>query len=233
MSNQGESMQLSDDNAKMLKALYSARLADTKQTNRMLTLGLIIIILVWVRWIHPAINTAKETAKNVSPKIESVANAIAPDLDSTPQAGETIGGYRITSAYGLRNAPCDGCSSDHKGVDVGMPHGSQQFVADHPSQTVDVECFRYSYRGKTENGAKFTTSYGITIRAIHLSKCQGGKVKGGTVFGLTGTSGTGAHAHIETYRDGEIFAPPRIIVHWTVTGSKPSPIVSRGQNAED
>jgi len=76
----------------------------------------------------------------------------------------------------------------------------------------------------------FTTSYGITIRSIHLSKCDPGATKGGSVFALGGDSGTGPHWHIETYRDGAIMPPPANILHWIATGQQPQPTLSRGDD---
>jgi murein DD-endopeptidase MepM/ murein hydrolase activator NlpD len=186
--------------------------------------------VVWIRWGYPVVQGVKTAASQTIDTAAAAVGAIAPDLTESPKVGDQIGPYRVSSAYGKRVSPCPGCSSDHPGVDIAAPTGSQQFIPDKPSAVVNVECFTYSYRGNTERGAKFTTSYGVAVRSIHLSKCDAGRHRGGQVFALGGTSGTGPHWHIETYRDGAIFPPPASVIWWMVTGTEPKPALSTGGN---
>lgn len=151
-----------------------------------------------------------------------LARTVTLDLKSTPKIGDPIGPYVVTSTYGPRKSPCAGCSSDHKGLDIGAPHGSKQFVPDFPDVTVKVTCDTYWFNGKEEKEAIMTTSYGIKVRSIHLSACYPGSHKGGDVFALTGTSGTGPHQHIEVYGENGIFSPPTSIAIWISTGTPPS-----------
>lgn len=216
-------MSLSTD--EMIRALFVVKATEQRQANRVALLIAIACCVGWIRWGHPALMGIKDTATTAT---TAVTNAIAPDLGESPKAGDKIGPYTVSSPYGPRLSPCQGCSSDHKGVDVAAPHGSQQYIPDSPAAVVTVECFTYSFRGQTEQGARFTTSYGLTIRSIHLSKCDPGTHRGGQVFGLTGTSGTGAHAHIEVYRNGEIMPPPASVLWWLVTGEQPRPTIYRG-----
>lgn len=211
---------------RMVYDLWNAKAKDYRQISRNATLITIALAVVWIRWGHPALTGAVNLAQATGDKVEGAVEAIAPDLGATPTAGEKIGPYTVSSAYGPRQSPCQGCSSNHKGVDIAAPVGSQQFIPD--NSTVEVECFTYSYRGKVEQGAKFTTSYGLTVRSIHLSKCDGGKVNGGGVFALGGTSGTGPHWHVEAYRGGQIIPPPKELLWWMATGVQPKPYASRG-----
>ena len=127
--------------------------------------------------------------------------------DTTPIAkGDNIAGYRVTSAYGPRKAPCAGCSSSHPAIDVATPAGTPI----HAPAPVEVAC---RADGRSGTYAEFELA-GIKHQLLHLNKCTPGKAAPGEVIGATGATGagTGPHLDIRVKQDGQRVLPSKAVI---------------------
>lgn len=113
----------------------------------------------------------------------------------------------VTSNYGPRDAPCWGCSSYHKGTDIGGPTGTPiMSMADGT-----VESARYESCGG--NTILINHGNGIKSRYLHLNTMSvnsGREVRAGQPIGTlgnTGTCTTGPHLHWELYVNGQTVDP--------------------------
>ena len=116
---------------------------------------------------------------------------------------------RVTSEFGYRTSPTPGASSNHQGIDLGCPYGTDLYAA----VTGTVTRVSSSSGGglgifiETEiNGEKFE------VRYWHLSSQDvrvGDKVTAGDYIGKSGNSGisTGPHLHFETRVNGQAVDP--------------------------
>lgn len=110
----------------------------------------------------------------------------------------------ITSPFGPRTRPCDGCSKYHQGIDVGVPAGTPILaIADGVVEQASFSsCGGYYIRIRHNND--------MASRYLHLK--QGGfkvkpgdEVEAGQVIALSGNTGTcttGAHLHHEIIVQG-------------------------------
>ena len=141
------------------------------------------------------------------PNYLNYASAILPVDDPT-----------VSSDFGWRVAPCDGCSSDHRGVDF-VP-GAGEPVRAIQAGIVAKAGFNqgYGYWVKLEHivpGPEGDTERWTTVYA-HLQADSipegvgvGSVVNRGQVIGAVGSTGisTGPHLHFELHVDGEIVDP--------------------------
>lgn len=142
-------------------------------------------------------------------------------LSQSPQVGEKISGYAVTSIFGPRVAPVPGASTYHFGVDVGTPSGTSLYAIGNPGEKVKVRCWNDT------KGGGLVASYesgGIAFDYLHLSKCADGEYVAGSIIAQSGNSGigTGAHLHFQQ-RDstGKKVPPESGFIWWSLTGSKP------------
>ena len=122
---------------------------------------------------------------------------------SAMKKGDMVGGFRVSSAFGRRNSPTAGASSNHGGLDVATPQGT------YLAFDVDVEImFAGSAGGYGYVIDAWSASLGIQFRCAHMSvlMCNPGqKVRAGTAVGRTGGAvgsrgagtSTGPHLHFE------------------------------------
>ncbi len=125
--------------------------------------------------------------------------------------GDPFGEFRVTSTYGPRPAPCPGCSSAHKGIDLNTPLGVPLFAPDQ----VQVTCKEDSGGGGIV--AEFDYQ-GMTHQFLHLGDCYGGSKSYGDVFAITGASGRGTGPHLD-YRvkhGGQRVYPPAEVLNFVV-----------------
>lgn len=151
---------------------------------RLLPLGLILI---------PQVNArADRLLSGVVPQ-DSVKMTAMSTTAAHVDEGDTVAGFEVTSGYGKRIPPCDGCSSQHYGIDLATPVGTE-LKAPKPLQ---IECFW----DKGGGGEVASIDYGdAQIRLLHLSSCVPGSYEQGEVFALTGSSGKGTGPHLDVRR---------------------------------
>jgi murein DD-endopeptidase MepM/ murein hydrolase activator NlpD len=134
--------------------------------------------------------------------------------------GDTLAGYEIVSGFGDREAPKEGASTNHKGVDVATPEGNVIYMVGNGSVTCE---------NQPDGGGLYATitpkDLPFTFRAMHLSKCDDGEYQSGQVIAATGNTGnsTGPHLHWEQLKDGEAIAPTEGYLLWALQGSPPKP----------
>lgn len=113
---------------------------------------------------------------------------------------------RVTSDFGPRPSPTAGASSNHKGIDIGAPTGSD-IVAVAPGKVI---ISRYSssagYYISIDHGGGLCTVY------MHCSKLLvdvGDEVAGGDVIAKVGSTGisTGPHLHFGVSLNGTYVSP--------------------------
>ena len=106
----------------------------------------------------------------------------------------------ITSKYGKRSSPCQGCSSFHKGVDIGIGSGSDVFAANSGSVSgLWDSCAGNMMRVTKDN---------VQTRYFHLSSflAAGKVVNSGNLIAKSGNTGSctpGAHLHFEFWVNGQ------------------------------
>lgn len=148
-----------------------------------------------------------------------VLTGVSTGLSDEPvTVGMTVAGYAVTSNFGPRSSPCPGCSSDHKGVDLGTPTGTplKAFVAG-----TKVTCWWDSGGGGQVASVWIGPEF---YQALHLSSCRNGTYGPGEVYARTGNTGagTGAHLHWEQKIGGEKVQPKKGVLEATLTGAAPA-----------
>ncbi|MGB3309320.1 MAG: glycoside hydrolase family protein [Nodosilinea sp.] len=148
-----------------------------------------------------------------------VPTGVSTGLSDEPvKVGMTVAGYPVTSNFGPRTSPCPGCSSDHKGVDLGTPIGTplKAFVAG-----TKITCWWDSGGGGQVASVWIGPEF---YQALHLSSCRTGTYGPGEVYARTGNtgSGTGAHLHWEQKIGGEKVQPKKGVLEATLTGAPPA-----------
>ncbi|CAN5553982.1 hypothetical protein BH09ACT4_BH09ACT4_19600 [soil metagenome] len=122
----------------------------------------------------------------------------------------------VSSGFGLRIAPCWGCSSDHQGVDFDPGEGTAiHVVADGVVVESALEAGGLGQHVVVEHnidGKVVQTVYGHMILGSQTVR-TGDKVKMGEIIGLVGSTGasTGAHLHFEVRPGGVDAIEP---LHW-------------------
>jgi murein DD-endopeptidase MepM/ murein hydrolase activator NlpD len=131
---------------------------------------------------------------------------------TTPQAAVAVPsiapvqGFRLTSAYGVREHPILGGARMHKGLDLAVPAGTPVLA---PADGVVEKASWFSSYGnfiEIDHGGNMETRYG------HLSGYNvvaGQHVHKGDVIGYVGSTGrsTGPHLHYEVRIGGEAVDP--------------------------
>ena len=118
----------------------------------------------------------------------------------------------IADGYGYRVAPCDGCSSDHKGVDFDPGQGAPIMAIADGTVIQTVESWGglgyYVVVAHNINGESFESWYGHMYQGS-IAVSVGQNVKLGEILGLVGDTGmsTGAHLHLEIHMNGEPLDP--------------------------
>ncbi|WP_440711698.1 M23 family metallopeptidase [Herbiconiux sp. YIM B11900] len=122
-------------------------------------------------------------------------------------------GVPISDGFGPRTAPCDGCSSYHKGIDMNPGQGTPiQVVADGVvtvAQATDNGGLGvYAEIEHVIDGQRITSVYGHMLEGS-LQLTEGQVVTVGQQVGNVGNTGTstGAHLHFEIHQDGTPIDP--------------------------
>lgn len=116
-------------------------------------------------------------------------------------------GVPLTDRFGPRRAPCGGCSTDHKGLDMTPGVGSPiSVIADGVVLETDESDSGFGVYAKVEhlvNGRKYVSLY-AHMQFSSLQVAPGQVVRVGDRIGSVGNTGqsTGPHLHLEIWRDG-------------------------------
>jgi len=141
------------------------------------------------------------------------------------EEGEVIDGYEVTSGYGLRESPCPGCSSDHRGVDLATPVGTTLYAPAAESEQVTVSCWNDDGGGGLVADIEPGSAPGLKFQALHLEHCSEGVHAGGEAIAQTGSSGNGTGPHLDwRQRDratDQHQHPVKGWLAWALTGAKP------------
>lgn len=117
---------------------------------------------------------------------------------------------RITSGYGGRDAPMEGASSSHQGIDIGAPTGSSIQAA--ASGTVTIATYSYSAGNyiMVNHGGGVSTVY---MHCSELLVSPGQTVKQGQVIAKVGSTGysTGPHLHFGIRVNGSYVNPTKYV----------------------
>lgn len=118
----------------------------------------------------------------------------------------------IADGFGYRVAPCDGCSSDHKGVDFDPGEGAPIMAVADGVVTQVVEQYGglgfYVVIAHSVNGLAFESWYGHMLPGT-ITVAVGQQVKLGEIVGQVGDTGmsTGPHLHLEIHVNNEPVDP--------------------------
>ena len=146
----------------------------------------------------------KEISKEVIKEevlMESVPKIIERGTKIPPTFIKPVSGGRLTSRFGRRTSPTRGASSNHKGVDWGLPTGSTVVAASGGTVTKAGWGGGYGYVVYIRHPG------GVETRYAHLSKVLvsvGSTVKQGQRIARSGNTGisTGPHLHFELRMGG-------------------------------
>ena len=122
------------------------------------------------------------------------------------------GAAPMSSDFGWRPAPCDGCSSDHRGIDLNPGDGTPIYaIADGTVSLQQEEGGGYGnhvYIDHVINGQRVRSLYAHMQPASSPLR-TGDAVKVGDFVGLVGATGmvTGPHLHLEIDIDGQAIDP--------------------------
>ena len=112
----------------------------------------------------------------------------------------------ITSSFGPRKSPTQGASTNHQGIDIGAPAGTNVLASQDGTVTVA------SYQWAAGNYIMISHSGGISTVYMHNSQLLvsvGQQVKKGDVIAKVGSSGvaTGPHIHFGVRVNGQYVNP--------------------------
>ena len=114
--------------------------------------------------------------------------------------------YRVTSDYGPRVSPTAGASSNHKGIDIGAPYGSNIVAAaDGKVTTVKYSSSAGNYVMLSHGGGLYTVYMHCSSTAVTV----GQEVAAGDVIAYVGSTGisTGNHLHFGVSLNGSYVSP--------------------------
>lgn len=138
--------------------------------------------------------------------MEAVPKIVERGTKIPPTFIKPISGGRMTSRFGRRTSPTKGASSNHQGIDWGIPKGSSVVASSGGTVTKAGWGGGYGYVVYIRHPG------GVETRYAHLSKVlvsAGQTVKQGQKIALTGNTGvsTGPHLHFEIRMNGTAVNP--------------------------
>lgn len=134
------------------------------------------------------------------------------------------GDMRITSDIGPRKKPTAGGSTNHKGIDIGVPIGTPLYATEDNGKVIEVS------PDKGSEGNKIVVKYNrpdgksYKVTYMHLDSIDVKKddlVNAGTVIGKSGNTGasTGPHLHMEVRdEEGNLIDPKSYLAEIAVRG---------------
>lgn len=140
-----------------------------------------------------------------------------PDLYQ-PHMVYPVGNVQIASPYGWRTAPCNGCSSDHDGVDFHVAYGTEIHAAIAGTVTFIGWKGGYGYHIIIDDGHGYVTYYAHMIDgSVPAGIVEGSQIELNQVIGYVGCTGacTGAHLHFGIQDSGVFVDPLPILEHYS------------------
>lgn len=130
------------------------------------------------------------------------------DFDYNPTSGSIRWPFptqvKISSGYGARTAPCQGCSSMHMGLDLQPPNNSPIYAIADGVVTVVLDNGGYGNHVYIDHGDLLGNGSNIQSLYAHMQHgsvplVAGQEIKVGDFIGLVGQTGTatGIHLHLE------------------------------------
>jgi murein DD-endopeptidase MepM/ murein hydrolase activator NlpD len=112
----------------------------------------------------------------------------------------------VTSYYGYRVHPISGEKNYHKGIDIGLPQGTEIHAGQDGTVSVGYDAGGYG------NYVTITGADGLVSKYAHCDSVlvsDGQTVKAGDVIATVGNTGnsTGAHLHLEIIKNGQYLNP--------------------------
>jgi len=161
----------------------------------------------------PCANFASNIEKVQSFTAENIVASDLPDPDSgfyMPEMRYPFKPSTISSYFGYRNAPCVGCSSNHKGVDFNVPFGTKI------PAVIAGTVTKVDYDYELGNYVSIDAGLGMETIYAHLSSVSvsvGDKVKLKQKIGKVGNSGrtSGPHLHLAIKVYGSFVDPLSIL----------------------
>jgi murein DD-endopeptidase MepM/ murein hydrolase activator NlpD len=211
----------------MLHSLYvsavrTAHLDPYRFRHRMLAAAVTLIAaaVVLPNGVSAIASTTGEEKVEVAPSAQVfVASALATmpllereefTMDVRPPVMYPVGDYAVASGFGFRQAACDACSTDHRGVDWTLGYGTEiHAMADGVVAEVGTPGGIAGTLGHwmriehVIDGQLVSSVYAHMIAGSNPHRV-GDEVRVGDVVGQIGTSGvtTAAHLHFEVHLGG-------------------------------
>lgn len=185
----------------------------------------------WLQTTYTVGTKISQSVEDTKKGAEKKVDAIAPDLQKTPEVDDEFNGFVVTSGYGPRDIGVG--STYHYGIDLaakdGKTEGKPVYAIALPGDSVDVKCWEDPNGGGTV--ATFTSDSfpGYEFSYLHLSQCSDGKHKAGSVIAKMGSTGTGTGAHLDFRykKEGDRVPPNKYFTWFAVTGQEPKPTLER------
>jgi murein DD-endopeptidase MepM/ murein hydrolase activator NlpD len=156
----------------------------------------------------------------------------APNLKAAPKSGEIVGGYLVTSPYGIRIHPITGLLQFHRGVDLATPDNTAVYAIGTPGTKTALKCWIDIKGGGLVASMRTPSLPNLQFDALHLSWCKAKtnaswlKVAPGDIIAGTGNTGTstGPHLHFQVrdLKGGKKIPPAKGFISWVLTGKEPN-----------
>lgn len=152
----------------------------------------------------PVIGNPMSDPQPVLPTAEELFGGA--EIPGAPAPALPVQGGRITSGYGQREAPMDGASTNHRGIDIAAPVDSPVQVMG-PGKVISAR-----FDGPNGNIVRVQHADGYVSSYAHLNGFDvkaGDEVRAGQQIGRVGATGrtTGPHLHYAVKKDGEFVDP--------------------------
>ena len=141
------------------------------------------------------------------------AEDITPNEDSDSGSGSSesqlywpTDGTNISSEFGLRDSPTAGASSDHRGIDIGVPTGTNVYACEAGTVTTA------GWSDSAGNWVVIDHGNGYVTKYMHNSEVlvsAGDTVEKGQTIAISGSTGisTGPHLHFQIEYNGTAVDP--------------------------
>lgn len=147
------------------------------------------------------------TPSNNSSSNSSSTSSSTPAITGTGQfVWPSAASSRVTSSFGWRQKPNANATSNHRGIDIGAPNGTDVLAADAGTVIVAGSGRSYGNYVVIDHGNGYTTLYAHNSR---LCVSAGQKVSKGQLIAKVGSTGnsTGPHIHFEISKNGSLINP--------------------------